>query len=260
SAAAAAAQEAAAAEVATRVPEEERVRVQTAHGAAQAAALASGRAAHAAQGDHRVAEEQVRGAERARDAEADRLRLRAATVAELERRSAVRDALEAFRRDRIARLAPEVSEVATDLVARITGGRYVSVVLDEEFTPVVTDEVGTQRPVQWLSGGEESAVALALRVALSDVWSGRTGGLFWLDEPFVSQDAASRAAMMAAIRELPGRQVVLINHASEATDLVDLVLDVVPDDVEGARIVEASSYGPVSEAALEVEDEAVTAA
>ncbi|WP_432523745.1 hypothetical protein [Kineococcus sp. SYSU DK006] len=258
--AAAAAAAAAATEAAARVPEEERVQAQTAHATAQVAARESGRAAHAAQGDHRVAEEQVRSAERVRDAEADRLRLRAATVAELERKSAVRDALEAFRRDRIARLAPEVSEVATDLVSRITGGRYVSVVLDEEFTPVVTDDTGTQRPVQWLSGGEESAVALALRVALSDVWSGRTGGLFWLDEPFVSQDVASRAAMMAAIRELPGRQVVLINHASEATDMVDLVLDVVPDDVDGARIEEASSYGPVSEAALEVEDAAVAAA
>ncbi|WP_432573328.1 hypothetical protein [Kineococcus sp. SYSU DK005] len=258
--AAAEAAAASAAEAAARVPEEERVRARAAHQDAQVRAAASARAAGEAQADHRIAEEQVRGAERARDAEAEKLRLRAATVAELERRTAVRDALDAFRRDRIARLAPEVSEVATDLVSRITGGRFVSVVLDEEFTPVVTDDTGTQRPVQWLSGGEESAVALALRVALSDLWSGRAGGLFWLDEPFVSQDVASRAAMMAAIRELPGRQVILINHASEATDLVDLVLDVVPDDVGGSRIEEASSYGPVSEAALDEGDDAGVAA
>lgn len=242
------------AEQQARVPEDEAQQVRAAHAEAMAVARASGQAAATALADHRVAEQNVVHAERTRDAEEAKVRAREETFRALEVKTAVREALDEFRKDRIARIAPELSEVATDFVSRMTDGKYVAVELDEEFTPVVTDAQGRMRPVAWLSGGEESAVALALRVAIGELIAGTRGGLLWMDEPFTAQDATRRPAMMAAIRELPGRQVVTINHASEATDMVDLVLDVIPDEENGSTIVPASSYGVVDEATLDAEE------
>ena len=69
-----------------------------------------------------------------------------------------------------------------------------------------------------------------------------------LDEVLTAQDEQRRQATMAAIRELPGLQPIVINHVSEATDMVDLVLDVVPDEINGSTVVPAEAYGVVSEA------------
>lgn len=171
---------------------------------------------------------------------------------ESERTSAVASALEEFRRDRLARLAPELSEVASDFVARMTDGRFTALELDEEFTPILTEASGAQRPAAWLSGGEESAVALSLRIAIGEVLAGQRGGLLVLDEVLTAQDQARRQATMAAIRALP-RQVITINHVSEATDMVDLVAEVVPDEEGGSTIVEsvpADALGSDLDAAL----------
>jgi exonuclease SbcC len=165
---------------------------------------------------------------------------RKSALADVERTAAAAAALEEFRRDRLARLAPELSEVASDFVARMTEGRYTAVELDEDFTPVLTEATGAQRPAAWLSGGEESAVALALRVAIGEVLSGQRGGLLILDEVLTAQDASRRSATMAAIRALP-RQTITINHVSEATDMVDLVAEVVPDSSDGSTI---ATYSP----------------
>lgn len=242
---------AAAAVTATAVPDVERQQIETAYRVAQDTVRNAERVAAETHGEFRLAEQQVTVAERTRDSEAARLRLRADTVAELERKTAVREALDGFRRDRIGRLAPELSEVATDLVTRMTGGRYVQVRLDEEFTPILTDADGETRPAAWLSGGEESAVALALRVAIGELIAGSRGGVLFLDEVLTAQDAVRRQAVMAAIRDLPARQVIVINHVSEATDMVDLVLDVVVDPTAGATIVPARAGRPVDEATLD---------
>lgn len=156
-------------------------------------------------------------------------------LAEVERTTAVASTLEEFRRDRLARLAPELAEVASDFVSRMTDGRYTTVELDEDFTPILTDASGDQRPASWLSGGEESAVALALRIAIGEVLAGQRGGLLILDEVLTAQDQQRRQATMGAIRALP-RQVITINHVSEASDMVDLVAEVI-DDGEGASTV-----------------------
>lgn len=179
--------------------------------------------------------------------ESQERRLMAETQAEQAQHLAA--ALEEFRRDRVARLAPELSEVASDLVMVMTDGRYSAIELDEDFTPVVTEaETGLERPAAWLSGGEESAVALALRIAIGEVVAGQRGGLLVLDEVLTAQDQARRSATMRAIRALP-RQVVTINHVSEATDMVDLVAAVVPEGEGGSRI---EQFAPT--AATEVSD------
>jgi len=162
---------------------------------------------------------------------------RVKALRDAEVKASVAQALADFRTDRLARLTPELSEVATDFVARMTDGKYTSVVLDDEFTPVLTDAAGNERPVAWLSGGEESAVALALRVAIGEVLAGQKGGLLVLDEVLTAQDASRRQSTMSAIKALP-RQIITINHVSEATDMVDLVANIVEDGAGASTIEE----------------------
>lgn len=171
--------------------------------------------------DTRVALEALSGFQRAVEEEQGRLDAKADAIKAHQSRTATREALEAFRMDRLARIAPELAEVTTDLVARMTNGRYIAVDMDENFTPILTDASGEQRPVSWLSGGEESVVALALRIGIGEVISGTKGGLLVLDEVLTAQDLDRRQAMMGAIRELPGRQVLMINHVVEALDIAD---------------------------------------
>lgn len=176
-------------------------------------------------------------------------------ISEWERQSALALALDEFRRDRLSRLAPELSEVASDLISRMTDNKYTTVELDEDFTPILTDATGAQRPVAWLSGGEESTVALALRVAIGEVLAGQRGGLLILDEVLTAQDTFRRQATMAAIRALP-RQIITINHVSEATDMVDLVAEVVDDGEGGSTIVDSS---PADSLGSNISDEALNA-
>jgi exonuclease SbcC len=103
----------------------------------------------------------------------------------------------------------------------MTNGAFIEVELDEEFTPSVVRADGRSRPVSWLSGGELSVVALALRIAIGDMLTGGTGGLLWLDEVLVSQDAGRRASLIETLRSLTGRQIVMINHTQGADDIVD---------------------------------------
>ena len=218
------------------VPEHEKNTARTAFLTAQDAARTSALAARDAEADHRVAQEQVVSAERHRDAEDAKVRARAEALADYELKSAVVSALDAFRKERIAAIAPELSEAATDLIPRMTDGKFVAIELDEEFTPRITDDQGQERPVAWLSGGEESAVALALRLALGEIIAGSEGGLLWMDEPQTAMDAARRPAMMSVVRSIPGRQVVIISHVSEATDMADLVFEVIPDTENGSTV------------------------
>jgi len=119
----------------------------------------------------------------------------------------------------------------------MTDGKYVGVELDEEFTPIVTHHTGWQRPAALLSGGEVSVVALALRLAIGELIAGERGGLLFLDEAQTALDAERRQAQMAAIRDLPGRQVISISHSAEATDVADAVFALVPHDEDGSTLV-----------------------
>jgi len=159
-----------------------------------------------------------------------------------EQATRVATALNDFRMDRLARLAPELSEVASDFVARMTDGKFTTVELDEDFTPLLTDVAGNTRTAAQLSGGEESAVALALRVAIGEVLAGQRGGLLILDEVLTALDETRRTATVAAIRELP-RQVVTINHVSEASDMVDHVVLVTPDEDGSTITVDNATSG-----------------
>lgn len=176
----------------------------------------------------RVHEERLTSLTRDLDREKTLLERKSAGLALLASRSAVSDVLDEFRKDRIARVAPELSETATSLISAMTSGRYTEVLLDENFTPSLVDDAGNVRAAAWLSGGEESALALSLLIAIGDMITGGSGGLLWLDEVLTAQDANRRASLIDTLRNIPGRQIIMINHTPDATDMVDKIVHIVP--------------------------------
>jgi exonuclease SbcC len=157
----------------------------------------------------------------------------------LETSSLTTDIIDKFRAETIASLAPELSEFATSLISEMTNGDFVEIRLDDEFNPSVVDSSGNERPVSWLSGGEESAVALALRIAIAFLITGGQPELLWLDEVLTAQDADRRSTMLSMIRRLPINQIIMINHTQEAGDIVDKSVEIVPNVIEGSSIKES---------------------
>ena len=150
------------------------------------------------------------------------------------------DIIESFRSETIGALAPELSESATSLISEMTNGDFTEIRLDDEFNPSVVDSSGVERPVSWLSGGEESAVALALRLSIAFLITGGDPQLLWLDEVLTAQDADRRNAMLSMIRRLPIKQIIMINHTQEAGDIVDKAIEIIPNLQEGSSIKDDS--------------------
>lgn len=145
----------------------------------------------------------------------------------LEERAAVSDLLDEYRKERISRIAPELSATSTEMISRMTNGRFVEVVVANDFSTDVVKEDGQQYAVAELSGGEKSIVALALRISIGSLITGDNAGLLWLDEVLPAQDNERRDAVLGVLRDLPIQQVVMINHTHEAEDVVDNVVRVV---------------------------------
>lgn len=148
------------------------------------------------------------------------------------------DMLSKFRTETVSSLAPEISETATGLISEMTNGDFTEIRLDDEFNTYLTDSNGVERPSAWLSGGEESAVALALRISIAFLITGNNPSLLWLDEVLTAQDSDRRSTMLTMIRQLPIQQIIMINHTQEAADIVDKTVEIIPNIIEGSIIKE----------------------
>lgn len=143
--------------------------------------------------------------------------------------------LEEYRKDRISRIAPELSATATELIGPMTNDAFTDVVVNEDFSTSVIDSDGEEFNVSVLSGGERSIVALALRIAIGSLITGENAGLLWLDEVLPAQDKERRDAILSVLRSLPIHQIVMINHTHDAEDVVDHTIRVVRD-ADGSKI------------------------
>jgi DNA repair protein SbcC/Rad50 len=155
-------------------------------------------------------------------------------LSEHEVATSVASALERFRAHRLAALAPALSESASDYLSILTEGALTAITLSDDFEPVITAADGTSRPVAMLSGGEESLVALALRLAIGDEVISGDGSLLVLDEILGALDEDRRTMVTRTLRDL-GRQVFLVHHGD--TEFADGVYTITP--TPNGAVVEA---------------------
>jgi len=139
-------------------------------------------------------------------------------------------------------IRPSLEGTVSELVMRLSDGRFDAVGFDAEYNVSVRDR-GTMRQITDLSGGEIDLVALAVRLGLSSIVSERHGaggiGFLILDECFGSQDPARRVSIMNALRGLKRShgQIFLISHVGGLEDAADAVVEVGLDDEANAVAV-----------------------
>lgn len=140
----------------------------------------------------------------------------------IERLSAIQETLAEFKQERVDSSVPEIESYASEILSGFTDGAFTGVHLDSKFQVTVTTKDGHTKSVSTLSGGEYSAVALALRLAINLMLNGDTNQNFMvLDEITGSQDNGRIENIFRTIKEYFTSQVIIIAHS----DFVDSIVD-----------------------------------
>lgn len=118
---------------------------------------------------------------------------------------------------------------------------YSNVMLDDDYNITVTGSAGPQA-VEQLSGGERVALAIALRLAIAHILSGKVETIM-MDEPTIHLDEERRMELINILNAFfkeGGRiapQVIVITHHPELQDIADIAYTV--NKKEGRSIVKA---------------------
>ncbi len=137
-----------------------------------------------------------------------------------------------FRKFTISRIRPRLSELSSQLMGEMSGGRYSLVELDEDYNLQVMDG-GAYFGIERFSGGEKDLASLCLRLSISLALTESAGldrSFIILDEVFGSQDTGRRDLIFEALANLKKRfpQMILITHLEELKNKVETIIEVVP--------------------------------
>jgi DNA repair protein SbcC/Rad50 len=106
--------------------------------------------------------------------------------------------------------------------------------LDETFTPILVQD-GYELPIDYLSGGEKTSVALAYRLALNHVINTmstelQTKGLLILDEPTDGFSSEQLDRVRDVLLTLHAEQIILVSHESKVESFVHTIFRVHKND------------------------------
>lgn len=136
-----------------------------------------------------------------------------------------------FKSDLTSRIGPALGSRASDLLRRMTGGRYPVVELDADYDIKIESDGEKFRTARF-SGGEQDLASLCLRTAISQELSDRAGSegpsFIVLDEVFGSQDSERKTSILEALSEISHefRQIILITHIEDVKDALPYALHV----------------------------------
>jgi len=106
--------------------------------------------------------------------------------------------------------------------------------VDEDFTPMV-DQDGYEQDVEFLSGGERTSVALAYRLALSQMvqkFADAGASSLILDEPTDGFSKEQLGKVREILDEIANPQVIIVSHERELESFADQVYHVAKADGE----------------------------
>lgn len=129
--------------------------------------------------------------------------------------------LKEFRKAVAATTIPRLTQFASELIAGFTNGAIIGITITEDFNILAHFATGETREVQLLSGGELSAVSLAIGLGIAKVFGGTTSALI-LDEAFTAYDPRNMDSTIKTIRSIMNaQQIIIIAH----NDTVEAVAD-----------------------------------
>ena len=129
-----------------------------------------------------------------------------------------------------AKIAPRISQIASQMYATITKGKYQTIEVNNDFDFFIYDE-GKCYPIERFSGGEIDLANLVLRIAISKTLSELNGassvGFLAFDEVFGSQDESRRMEILEAFHTIKEqyRQIFLISHEMEIKEMFERVVE-----------------------------------
>jgi len=129
-----------------------------------------------------------------------------------------------------AQISPRISQLASEMYAAITRGKYQLIEVSDEFDFFIYDD-GVRYPIERFSGGEIDLANLVLRIAISKTLSELSGsggvGFLAFDEVFGSQDEERRYEIMEAFHTIKEqyRQIFLISHEREIKEMFERVVE-----------------------------------
>jgi len=130
-----------------------------------------------------------------------------------------------------SKVAPRISDIASNMFAQITKGKYQHIEVSNEFDFYIYDE-GKKYPIERFSGGEIDLANLVLRIAISKTLSELSGAnsveFLAFDEVFGSQDDTRRMEILEAFHTIKEqyRQIFLISHEMEIKEMFERVVEV----------------------------------
>lgn len=150
---------------------------------------------------------------------------------EIEDLAELRGTMSDFKSNLTSRIQPALGSRASDLMRRMTGGRYSVVELDHNYDIKIESDGKKFRTARF-SGGEQDLACLCLRIAVSQELLDRAGSagpsFIVLDEVFGSQDSERKTAILEALSEISHefRQIILITHIEDVKDALPYALHV----------------------------------
>lgn len=133
--------------------------------------------------------------------------------------------LSGFREHLAKDTVPRITDYASDLMNAITDGKFTSINMDEKYNITVTDDNGKELDVHALSGGEQSVVAISMRLAISEMLSGGDASMLILDEVLTAMDDNRAQSILETIQEAGHGQVIIIAHNDIIRSIADTVTE-----------------------------------
>ncbi|MFA4662515.1 DNA double-strand break repair ATPase Rad50 [Pyrococcus kukulkanii] len=145
----------------------------------------------------------------------------------LKRAESLRDKIKMYKTVVREEALRRIGEIASEIFAEFTEGKYSQVVVKAEENKVKLFVVydGKEMPLTFLSGGERIALGLAFRLAMSMYLIGKMS-LLILDEPTPYLDEERRRRLVEIMERHLRKisQVIIVSHDEELRDAADYVI------------------------------------
>lgn len=176
-------------------------------------------------GEAELAAEKARAASAEADGLEAQMEKRKGLLSKLEVSSSAVMVLGKFREHLILSAIPQVTDYASELINKISDGKFTSIAIDKKFDVSVETGDGVVESVSQLSGGEEDLVAICLRLAISVMLSDGTPTMLILDEVLTAMDSDRAAAILEAMQGISGGQIIIVAHNEIIKSIADKVVE-----------------------------------
>ena len=137
-----------------------------------------------------------------------------------------------------------IGDVATEMISAIPNIQNSSIYFEgckenqngaikDEVTPIITLNGHNKIPIKAFSGGEKTAIELAVDLAVIDVIEAKTGkgaNFFILDEPFNGLDSICKEACLEVLRQHDtNKKIIMVDHSSELKEMVSDIITIVKE-------------------------------